>query len=187
MALTQASVSSRQSGGVSGMNQMTEAKLWRNPCPFSFRLNYLSMRYNTACYDWVCKTEGLSRIEYVVIYSLALHEGGLAKDIAHSSGFPKNTLSRAMSKLEKANLITKHVDDQDKRNQPLFLTEEGWALFNRTLPTFESREHKMLAGLDEEEVKTLSHLMAKVVLNCAHLPDEISKAPTTSKLENMTS
>jgi len=164
--------SPRHSGGVSGMNQMTEAKLWRNPCPFSFRLNYLAMRYNTPCYDWVQKTEGLSRIEYVVIYSLALCEGGQAKDIAISSGFPKNSLSRAMSKLEKAGLITRQQDSQDKRNQPLFLTEEGWALFNRTRHIFEQREQELLEGLSEEDVKTLSNLMAKVVLNSAALSDE---------------
>ncbi len=176
-------ISPRHSGGVSGMNQMTEAKLWRNPCPFSFRMNYLAMRYNTPCYDWVQKTEGLSRIEYVVIYSLALCEGGQAKDIAISSGFPKNSLSRAMTKLEKAGLITRRTDSQDKRNQPLYLTEEGWALFNRTLPVFERREQELLNGLNEEEVKTLSNLMAKVVLNSVNLSDDISAEINPSNTE----
>ncbi|WP_219821631.1 MarR family winged helix-turn-helix transcriptional regulator [Sneathiella aquimaris] len=157
---------------------MTEAKLWRNPCPFSFRLNYLAMRYNTPCYDWVHKTVGLSRIEYVVIYSLALCEGGLATDIAMSSGFPKNSLSRAMAKLEKSGLIMRKTDDQDKRNQPLHLTEEGWELFNKTLHVFEKREQELLDGLTEDEVKTLSNLMAKIVLNTANLADDISSEIT---------
>ena len=64
------------------MDDMTEAKLWKNPCGMAFRLNYLALRYNTACYDWVQRTHGLSRIEYVVIYSLTLCPGGQARDIA---------------------------------------------------------------------------------------------------------
>lgn len=157
---------------VSGMDLMTEAKLWRNPCPFSFRLNYLALRYNRACYDWVQKTEGLSRIEYMVVYSLALCEGGRARDIARSSGFPKNSLSRAIAKLEESGLITRQRGTGgDGRGQALFLSDAGWALFRRTLPAFEKRESEMLTGLSHEEQRTLSHLLAKVVLNCAPLSD----------------
>ncbi|RVU38629.1 MarR family transcriptional regulator [Hwanghaeella grinnelliae] len=166
-------VVNRRSGGVSGMDEMTEAKLWTNPCPFAFRLNYLALRYNTPCYGWVQKTEGLSRIEYVVIYSIALCEGGQARDIAHSSGFPKNSLSRAMAKLEKEGLIYREQDESDRRNQSLYLTENGRALFDRTVAVFEMREREMLDGLKEDELKTLSNLLAKVVLNCAPLSDEI--------------
>lgn len=157
---------------VSGMDLMTEAKLWRNPCPFSFRLNYLALRYNSACYDWVQKTEGLSRIEYMVVYSLALHEGGQARDIARSSGFPKNSLSRAIAKLEDSGLISRRRGTGDGRGQALFLSDKGRALFRRTLPAFERREREMLTGLSNEEERTLSHLLAKVVLNCAALSDE---------------
>lgn len=162
------------SGGVSGMDRMTEAKLWRNPCPFAFRLNYLALHYNTHCYDWVQQTEGLSRIEYVVIYSLALCAGGQARDIARSSGFPKNSLSRAIAGLEKAGLIVRRRDPEDGRSQALYLTEEGEALFQRTLPAFERREQEMLSGLSEDERRRLSNLLAKVVLNCAPLSDELS-------------
>jgi DNA-binding MarR family transcriptional regulator len=160
-------------GGVSGLDRMTEAKLWRNPCPFAFRLNYLALRYNSVCYDWVQQTEGLSRIEYVVIYSLGLCEGGQARDIAQSSGFPKNSLSRAISRLEKLGLVTRRRDPNDGRSQALYLTKEGGALFRRTLPAFELREKDMLNGLSEDELRSLSHLLAKVVLNCAPLPGEL--------------
>ncbi len=32
---------------------MLEAKLWANPCPFTFRVNYLALLYNTPLYNWV--------------------------------------------------------------------------------------------------------------------------------------
>ena len=73
-----------------GVNpDMLQAKLWANPCPFAFRINYLALLYNTPLYDWIQNDYGLLRPEYVVLYSLALVEGGSARDISHTSGFPK--------------------------------------------------------------------------------------------------
>jgi len=162
------------------MDPMTDAKLWRNPCGFAFRLNYLALRYNTPCYSAVQKHEGLSRIEYVVIYSLALHPGGQARDIAASSGFPKNSLSRAIAKLEGASLIRRSRDTDDRREQSLHLTRSGRALFKRTLPDFEQREKQMLDVLSPREQKTLSLLLAKVVTHVSSLGDEQADASTLS-------
>ena len=78
---------------------MLDAKLWDNPCPFAFRLNYLALLYNTPLYTWVQDTYGLKRSEYVVLYSLAVANGGSAHDISRTSGFPKNTLSRAIKRI----------------------------------------------------------------------------------------
>ena len=88
---------------------MLETKLWGNPCPFTFRINYLALLYNTPLYSWVQDTYGLKRPEYVVLYSLALADGGSARDISRTSGFPKNTLSRAIKWLEVMGLIKSRV------------------------------------------------------------------------------
>jgi len=155
------------------MDPMTEAKLWENPCGFAFRVNYLALRYNTPCYATVHDREGLSRIEYVVIYSLALHPGGRACDIAASSGFPKNSLSRAITKLERLNLVRRRRDTDDARERSLHLTRKGRALFERTLPGFEHRERQMLGALSAAERRTLSTLLARVVEHVLSLPDEV--------------
>lgn len=149
-------------GGI-GIERMLNAKLWDNPCWLAFRLNYLALRYNTPLYGWVQRTRGLSRVEYVVVYSLALSDGGQARDISETSGFPKNTLSRAISRLEKLGLIEREHLPGGGRNQPLRLTESGWRLFEETLPAFEGFERMMLSALDADEQKTLSDLLAKIV------------------------
>ena len=71
---------------------MLEAKLWANPCPFTFRINYLALLYNTPLYNWVQEVYGLKRPEYVVLYSLSLADGSSARDISTTSGF-RRTLS----------------------------------------------------------------------------------------------
>ena len=74
-----------------------------SPTPFIYTvksgdtLGDLALRYNTPLYTWIKQDYGLSRVEYVVVYSLALADGAQARDICDTSGFPKNTMSRAVA------------------------------------------------------------------------------------------
>jgi len=144
---------------------MLNAKLWDNPCPFTFRINYLALLYNTPLYSWIQDTFGLKRPEYVVLYSLALADGGSARDISRTSGFPKNTLSRAINRLELMDLIGARTKAPGGgRKQALHLSEKGWALIHQTRPVFEAQENRMLSALSQGERQMLSELMSKVVL-----------------------
>jgi MarR family transcriptional regulator, temperature-dependent positive regulator of motility len=160
-----------------GHDEMTAAKLWRNPCWLTYRLNYLALRYNVPLYSWVERTYGLSRPEYVVIFSLGLKDGALARDIASSSGFPQNTLSRAIHKLVVRGLIRRTADAADRRCNVLTLTPAGRTLFEDSLPRFVAFEHMMLEALTETERATLSGLMAKMVLASQSWPTTI-EAPS---------
>ena len=156
---------------------MLDAKLWGNPCPFTFRVNYLALLYNTPLYNWVQDAYGLKRPEYVVIYSLALAPGGSAIDISRTSGFPKNTLSRAVKRLELMGLIEARVREPGGgRKQALQLSQKGLSLFNETRPVFEAQEQRMLKALSDGERQILSELMTKVVLGAddwaGELPQE---------------
>lgn len=146
------------------LDAFTHARLWRNPCGFSARFNYLGLRYNTPLYGWVEERFGLARAEFVVIYSLGLVEGVTASEIAASTAFPKNTLSRAVNRLAKLGLIARSEGETDRRQQNLTLTPAGRAVLDEALPRFVALEAEMLAPLSLVEQETLSALMAKVVL-----------------------
>lgn len=146
------------------LDAFTHARLWRNPCGFSARFNYLGLRYNTPLYGWVALRFGLTRAEFVVIYSLGLYEGVTASEIATSTAFPKNTLSRAVNRLTKLDLIERSEGETDRRQQNLTLTAAGRAVLDEALPRFVALEAEMLAPLSLVEQETLSALMAKVVL-----------------------
>jgi DNA-binding MarR family transcriptional regulator len=154
--------------GRSRLDAFTHARLWRNPCGFAARFNYLALRYNQPLYAWVEERFGLARVEFVVIYSLALQDGVTASEIASSSAFPKNTLSRAVSRLTKLGLIRRKADKADRRQQFLSLTAAGRAVFDEALPRFVALEEEMLAPLSLIERETLSSLMARVVLAMFH-------------------
>ena len=147
------------------LDAFTHARLWRNPCGFAARFNYLGLRYNTPLYGWVEERFGLSRAEFVVIYSLALMDGVTASEIAASTAFPKNTLSRAVNRIAKLGLIRRRKGTTDRRQHNLTLTARGRAVFDESLPRFVALESEMLAPLSLVERETLSALMAKVVLS----------------------
>lgn len=164
---------------------MLDAKLWDNPCPFTFRINYLALLYNTTLYTWVHDTYGLKRPEYVVLYSLALADGGSARDISRTSGFPKNTLSRAIKRLELMGLI----DARDKapggsRTQALHLSEKGWALIHETRPAFEAQEQRMLTSLSDGERQMLFELLSKVVLDAESWADSLPSQAMTGNINH---
>ncbi len=154
-----------------GLDVFTHARLWKNPCGFSARFNYLALRYNQPLYGWVEERFGLARIEFVVVYSLGIMDGVTASEIASSTAFPKNTLSRAVNRLVKLGLILRGSDASDKRAQPLSLTLAGRALLDQAMPRFIALEEEMLQPLSLIEREQLSTLMAKVVLGMFHADD----------------
>ena len=146
------------------LDAFTHARLWKNPCGFAARFNYIALHYNVPLYGWVEERFGLSRVEFVVIYSLAIQDGVTASEIASSTAFPKNTLSRAVNKLLKLGLIARKADGDDRRMQILTLLPAGRAIYDEALPRFAGMEQEMLAPLSLVEREMLSLLLAKVVL-----------------------
>ena len=157
-----------------GIPDMLYAKLWANPCPFTFRINYLALLYNTPLYGWISKEYGLKRPEYVVLYSLALADGGSARDVSTTSGFPKNTLSRAIHRLEMMGLVkARSKAPGGRRKQALHLSEKGWDLMRETIPAFEAQEERMLKALTQGERQMLFELMSKVVMQAPEWAGEL--------------
>lgn len=167
--------------GCPAQDEMTSVKLWQNPCWFTYRLNYLALRYNSPLYGWVEEHYGLLRPEFVVLFSLGLSEPAYARDIAASSGFPENTLSRAIHKLTGLRLLSRKPDEKDGRRFILKLTKAGREIFDETLPQFVSFEQMMLDALTADEQQTLSDLMAKMVLASPSWPDAVSERPKYRK------
>jgi MarR family transcriptional regulator, temperature-dependent positive regulator of motility len=147
----------------SGLDPLTHVRLWSNPCWLSARLNILANRFNIPMYGWIEERFGLTRPEFVVLYSINLVTETAASAISTSTGFPKNTLSRAIKRLLKQKLVLRKDDTTDKRSFRLLLTDRGKAVVDEALPRLYAQERLMMASLDAQERETLSGLMAKMV------------------------
>ena len=147
------------------LDPLTLVKLWSNPCWFSFRINYLSNHFNVPIYGYIERRYGLLRPEFVVLFSTGLNEGVAASSIVVSSGFPKNTISRAIQKLLRRKIVKRAADEEDGRRFHLRLTRLGRQIFDEMMPIMCAREETMLAALSPGERKTLSSLLAKMVMS----------------------
>jgi DNA-binding MarR family transcriptional regulator len=146
-----------------GIDPVTIARLWQNPCWFAFRFNYIALRYNIPLYGWIERTYRIPRPQFVVLYSLGLRDRVTARDISISYGFPKTSLSRAVAALERRGLVTREPHPTDGRSFLLALTQAGRAIFDETLPSFVRLQEEMLSPLSHQERETLSVLLARIV------------------------
>lgn len=156
------------------LHPLIAIKLWQNPCWLSFRINYLSLRFNLPVYGWIEQRYGLMRPEYVVLYALYLRDGIAAKDVCATAGFPKNTISRAIQKLLRRRLICRAPDARDRRSFVLRLTGEGRRILDETVPPMTAHEKRMLSVLNRDEQRALSGLLAKLVADSPNWPAQLN-------------
>ncbi len=151
------------------------APLWQSPCWFSSRLNFLAFHFNNPVYDWIQTRYGLVRPEFVSIYTTGLMPGLTAHKIAAASGFPKNTLSRAINNLVERGLLrrTQHPDDQ--RSYVLHLTPPGRRIFDDAMPLMLARQATMLSALTPSEQEQLAGLMSRMIQQSETWPTELSE------------
>jgi DNA-binding MarR family transcriptional regulator len=156
--------------GSHGVEDLVSVKLWQNPCWLSFRINFLALQFNEPIYRHIEKEHGLPRPEFVVLYSLGLSNGLTASAICNSSGFPKNTISRAIQKLIDKKIIRREVDQADLRSFVLHITDEGKRIVDQAMQPMVERENTMVSRLTPAEKLMLSELLAKVVVDSPHWP-----------------
>ncbi|MBL8669712.1 MAG: winged helix-turn-helix transcriptional regulator [Alphaproteobacteria bacterium] len=156
------------------LHPMIALKLWENPCWFTFRINFLGLRFNLPVYGWIEQRYGLLRPEFAVLYALGLRDAIAAKDVCASTGFPKNTISRSIQKLLRRRLIRRAADAQDRRSYILRLSAEGRRILDESVPLMVARERRMLARLSRQEQQTLAALLARLVEDVPNWPAEIA-------------
>jgi len=170
--------------GAEKLDTLLATKLWRNPCWFSFRINNLALQFNSAVYGWIEEKHGLLRPEFVVLYSVGLQDGTAATNIARSSGFPRNTLSRATQKLFERQLIRRDLDPNDGRSYVLRLTDTGRQIYDDAMVIMREREELMLATLTPAEQHMLYELLAKAIIDSPNWPASIQTPPTSATPPN---
>lgn len=73
----------------------------------------------------------------------------------------ESNASRLIDKLEKSELILRIQCPEDRRKVEITITDNGLELLDRMNPEVDKIKHDM-TGLNEEEAKTLNHLLDKL-------------------------
>lgn len=133
-----------------------------NPTPFAIRVNVLTNRYVTTLGAILEKEYGLQWHEWVVVFCIELREGWTATDISNAIGRPKNTISRAVHKLQKMGLISRKSDQNDARVQLLTLTAKGKRFYAKMMPRLLVVERSIYGRLDKKEQAQFIKLLNKL-------------------------
>ncbi len=109
------------------------------------------------------KQFGLLRDEFNILG--CLHEYGplAAKHVCALTGRPKNSISRAVSRLTARDIVDRQSDSRDRRQSVLRIKPEGRRLYKQILPRFVAREAIMLSALSSEERGQLDLLLGKLM------------------------
>jgi DNA-binding MarR family transcriptional regulator len=110
---------------------------------------------------------GLSTPEWRVLAHVAHREKMSVREIHDSVSLDKPSVSRAVSKLEKADLLAKSTSDRDHRLVEIEVTDRGLEVFQQIVPEALAFEAAVLEAFSAQERLQLDDLLARLqgVLN----------------------
>ncbi len=131
--------------------------------PIVTRINLIARNYSSPLYEWVQRNYGLSRPEYVTVYNVKRSPGISARDIAIRTGFKRNTVSTAVHRLIRLDMLERRRDTTDDRRYHLHLRPRGEVVYEAVIPRFAADETAALARLDAADRKSLERLLGIVL------------------------
>ena len=128
-----------------------------------YRLSFLANYFTGPVYAELERKIGLTRPEYVVLFCLNHRDGLAQRDVARLSGYPKNSISRAVRLLLEKGLVARRADPHDGRRATLHATEQGRQLYRDNIARFVVQQERMLACLSAAERRQFDRLLSKIV------------------------
>lgn len=129
----------------------------------AYRISLVANFFNGPVYADIYRQHRLLRDEVNTLFCLGHFSELSQRDICLVMGRPKNSVSRAISRLVKRDLISVADDPRDGRRGLLRLKPAGRKLYKETKLLFVEREEKMLTGLSAGERRTLDRLLTKLM------------------------
>lgn len=135
-----------------------------------------------------CENESglaLTGMQRWTIDFLKEHEGQTIyqRDIETEFKVSRATASNMLSVMERKGLIERRPVEHDARLKQLVLTERGRALMEQAERDMQQMEAALLAGLSEEEIRTLKETLDMLLKNLGVVPEEDTRC-SGSGLEN---
>lgn len=137
--------------------------------PDAYKISYLANAIIVPTYEDVLRDFGLFRAEYHLLMCLAHYPALSSADVATLTRMPRNSISRAVQKMEAEGYITRAADPSDKRKTKLSATARGRARHRDIAARFVEREAEVLDVLPPDERQTLQRLLSTLARHAAHL------------------
>jgi len=126
----------------------------------TYRMSRVSPKLNAQAGHILRKHAGLSLVQWRII--ALVHSFGpniSSKELADLVGMDKGLFSRSLKTLLSAGLVAGENDANDLRRTLLTTTQDGNAIYERTIKVMRRRQAFLLHDLSEEEIAVLMHAM----------------------------
>ncbi|MGX9521538.1 MarR family winged helix-turn-helix transcriptional regulator [Vibrio mediterranei] len=114
-------------------------------------------------FDKRLREKGLTLALWPTLMCLWEKEGVTQREIAQMSKVESSTTTRTLDKLEALELVERRVDPESRRSFRIFLTDKGKALKEEVIHLPVEVNQALLAGLEDEEQRTLIATLQKLV------------------------
>lgn len=104
----------------------------------------------------------LTLTEWRVLLTVADRPGISAQELSDFTGLDKMSVSRVVRRLEEQGRLAREGSESDRRMRHLFLTEEGWSVYDQIAIAAQAREAQIYASLTEAELGELHRMLAKL-------------------------
>ena len=114
-----------------------------------YYLNYF--RFDAVYYKWAALHEIKDTTLFILERIFFLPEGCSQKYLCETLSYPKQTISAALNRLEKAGVIYRRKERDDFRGNVIFLTAEGRKMADVVVGGMRKAEMEAFAAMTEEE------------------------------------
>ena len=115
----------------------------------------------------------LSVTEWRIMAVLGELPGSSADEVSFRTQVEKSLISRALQKLLKRELVSRQVDEKDRRRHNLALTEAGKDIYNEIVPVSYEYESLLLECLSDDERDQLDRLLNKLNVHASEVENKL--------------
>ena len=108
---------------------------------------------------------GITNHQWRIMFALARKKNCSASFVVQHAALDKVQVSRGIAGLIEMKLVMRNSDTNDRRNSVLSLTNKGFKIYKRIVPEAIEFEGNLKAALSDTEIKSLDHLLAKLMDN----------------------
>jgi MarR family transcriptional regulator, transcriptional regulator for hemolysin len=119
----------------------------------------------TRAFEQELALAGGSLSTWLILVSLKSGSWRTQRELAEALGIEGPTLTHHLAGLERAGLVRRSRDADNRRVQRVELTEAGDAAFHRLRRAASSFDQRLRSGLDDSDIEQLRELLAQLLSN----------------------
>jgi MarR family transcriptional regulator, transcriptional regulator for hemolysin len=131
----------------------------------------------TRAFEQELALAGGSLPTWLILLSLKSRSWRTQRELAEALGIEGPTLTHHLAGLERAGLVRRTRDPDNRRVQRVDLTEAGDAAFRRLRRAASSFDQRLRSGIDDGEIQQLRELLAQLLSNVGGDEPSVGRAP----------